>query len=426
MNKGERNTPGRQMAEHERAPLMLVEAHVDARGAQRPLYLDLADMVHLPEGCYMRDCTKMAGEVMTFAIRHRSERAVSNLPTPSRLPPRKRWIEQLPVARDRPLLGAAATLALVGAAFLLRLVADPLLPSGFPYVTFFPAVIVTSFFFGVRLGSVSALLCGLLAWYVFIPPTYGFALTQGAGFALAFYVFVVATDLALVHWMQAANSQLASERETSRQLAEMREMLFHELQHRVSNNLQVAAALLTMQKRQLTDVDARAAMDEAGARLALVGRISRQLYDPSGAAQPLVPFLAELCRGVIDASGRIDVDLQVLGNQRLRLEPDAAVPTALIVAEAVANAIEHGFGDGRAGRIVVEVERGVEGGLGVMVRNDGSGLPANFDLAASTSLGLRIASTLAQGQSGSFRLEGLEGTTTATLSLPAHLLTSDG
>lgn len=360
---------------------------------------------------------------MTFAIGHRSGQTMIDLAAPNCLPERKRWIEQLPVARDRPILGSAATIALVAAALLLRFVADPLLPSGFPYVTFFPAVIVTSFFFGVRLGSVSALLCGLLAWYFFIPPAHGFVLTQGAGFALAFYVFVVATDLALVHWMQAANRQLARERETSRQLAEMREMLFHELQHRVSNNLQVAAGLLTMQKRQLADVDARAALDEAGARLALVGRISRQLYDPSGAAQPLVPFLAELCRGVIEASGRLDVDLQVLGDQRLRLEPDAAVPTALIVAEAVANAIEHGFSDGRAGQIVVQVERGPEGGLGVMVRNDGFGLPANFDLEASTSLGLRIASTLAQGQSGSFRLERLDDTTTATLSLPAHLLT---
>ena len=84
-------------------------------------------------------------------------------------------------------------LAIVAAAWLLREITDPLLPPGFPYVTFFPAVIVTSFLFGVRLGSVSALLCGLLAWYFFIAPA-GFGLTSGSLFALAFYVFVVATE----------------------------------------------------------------------------------------------------------------------------------------------------------------------------------------------------------------------------------------
>lgn len=332
-----------------------------------------------------------------------------------------RWIERLPIARGRPGLGSVAMLCIVTTAALLREAVDPLLPPGFPYVTFFPAVIVTSFLFGVRLGSVSAVLCGLLAWYFFIPPT-GFALTSGAVFALVFYVFVVATDLALVHWMQTANHQLAAERETSWSLADTRELLFRELQHRVSNNLQVAAGLLTMQKRYLTDASERSALDEAAGRLALIGRISRQLYDPSGAAQPLVPFLSELCRSVIEASGRHDVTLAVTGDDQLRLMPDAAIPTALITAEAVANALEHGFADGRVGRITLGIRRAIEGGLAVTVHDDGHGLPVGFDADNSTSLGLRIATTLARGQAGRFRLEALDGTL-ATLTLPSALLT---
>lgn len=335
--------------------------------------------------------------------------------------PRGRWIEQLPVARDRPVLGVAATIAIIAAALLLRFVADPLLPSGFPYVTFFPAVIVTSFLFGVTLGSVTAVVCGLLAWFFFIPPAGSFALTHGAGFALGFYVFVVATDLALVHWMQVANRQLAREREVSRTLADTREMLFRELQHRISNNLQVAAGLLTIQKREIRDPNARAAMDEASNRLALMGSISRQLYDPSGAAQPLLPFLEALCGDVVRASGRDDVALEMAGDASLRLQPIAAVPTALIVAEAVSNALEHGFAGGRAGRVLVRVERVASGMLEVLVRDDGRGLPAGFEAENSTSLGLRIATTLARGQEGSFRLVADAGTS-ATLSLPATLL----
>jgi two-component sensor histidine kinase len=313
------------------------------------------------------------------------------------------------------------TLAIIAVAYLLRAIADPLLPSGFPYVTFFPAVIVTSFLFGVRMGSVAAIACGLLAWYFFIPPAGSFTLTHGAGFALAFYVFVVVTDLALVHWMQSANRQLALEREMNRGLADTRELLFRELQHRVSNNLQVAASLLVMQKRQLGDPHAKAALDEAGSRLALIGSISRQLYDPSGAAQPLVPFLNELCRMVLGASGRDDIALEVTGDERLRLQPDAAVSTALIVAEAVTNALEHGFAGSRPGRIRVQAVRSSTGYLDVSIHNDGQGLAAAFSVEDSDSLGLRIATTLARGQHGTFRLETAEGTL-ATLSLPPHLL----
>ncbi|WP_420137520.1 sensor histidine kinase [Sphingomonas sp.] len=325
------------------------------------------------------------------------------------------------MARDRPLLGLAATIVIVAIAWVVRTIASPSLPPGFPYVTFFPAVIITSFLFGIRLGTVAAAACGLLAWYFFIPPYHSFALSGATGFALAFYLFVVATDLALVHWMQTANGQLARERELSQSLAATRELLFRELQHRISNNLQVAAGLLTMQKRRLTDPTARAALDEASNRIALVGRISRQLYDPSGSAQPLLPFLESLCRDVVEASGRRDLGLRLAGNDRLLLQPDAAVPTALIVAEAVANAIEHGFADGRSGQIVVTVTGDDQTGLSVTIDDDGHGLPEGFEATQGTSLGLQIATNLAKGQGGRFELECRDGTR-AALRLPPHLL----
>lgn len=355
---------------------------------------------------------------MTAACEDRTDAPMTE---PSASKRRVRWIERLPVARDRPLLGAIVTLAIVAGALALRAVTDPLLPPGFPYVTFFPAVIVTSFVFGVQLGVFSAILCGLLAWYFFIPPAHNFGMTHGTAFALAFYVFVVATDLALVHWMQFANRQLARERELSRSLADTRELLFRELQHRVSNNLQVAAGLLSMQKRTLDDPKGKAALDEATRRLALIGRISRQIYDPSGQAQPLLPFLGELCQGVVEASGRDDLALEVRGDNELRLHPDAAIPTALVVAEAVANAIEHGFRDGRAGRIAVSVGRQPDGGAAVTVHDDGHGLPDGFVHDGTTSLGLRIATTLASGQGGRFHIEP-QGGALATLTLPSTLL----
>jgi K+-sensing histidine kinase KdpD len=103
---------------------------------------------------------------MTAGVKDRTSSVMNE---PVDLKPRTHWIEQLPVARDRPLLGTVVMLGIVAGALALRMVTDPLLPPGFPYVTFFPAVIVTSFLFGVRLGVVSAALCGLIAWYFFIP-----------------------------------------------------------------------------------------------------------------------------------------------------------------------------------------------------------------------------------------------------------------
>ena len=154
----------------------------------------------------------------------------------------ERWIKGFPTTRFGPAFDVLATLVIVGVAWLSRAALDSALPTGFPFLTFFPAVVLTAFVFGVRLGSLSAVLCGILAWYNFVPPAQTFELA-GNEVALGLYLFVVATDLALIYGMQAANQQLRSEREISRDLASRTERMVDELQQQVTERRQAAAAL---------------------------------------------------------------------------------------------------------------------------------------------------------------------------------------
>ena len=324
-------------------------------------------------------------------------------------------IERFPLAGIPAWLSVVATIALSAIALVLRTQAGPWLPAGFPYVTFFPAVIIVSFVFGARYGALAAAICWMLAWYYFIPPVHTFAIDAGVGTAFAFYAFVVTTDIVLVHWMQRANVALARQREATARLAATRALLFDELQHRVSNNLQVAAGLLSLQKRNVADRDARAALDEAARRLGVIGRISRKLYDPAGSGHALAGFLDTLAGDVIEASGRTDITHQVRCADGRMATPDMAVPIALIVAEAIANAIEHGFA-GRGGVIDIMVADDPTI-LDIRVVDDGGTLPVDFDIARSTSMGLTIAAMLAAQIGGRFTLEG-GASTTAHLTVP--------
>ena len=116
-------------------------------------------------------------------------------------------------------------------------------------------------------------------------------------------------------------------------------------------------------------------------------------------------------------SGRQDITCAVSADAGLKLSPDGAIPTALIVAEAVSNAVEHGFSGGQAGAIAVTVRRCGDR-LEIVVADDGTGLPNDFSTSDAASLGLRICTTLAQGLHGQFVLEpGTQGTR-ARLTLP--------
>lgn len=328
----------------------------------------------------------------------------------------ERFVERLPLVLDWPLLAYVFSALLCAAALLLRIAAEPLLPNGYPFLTFFPAVILSSFLFGIRPGMFAAILCGLMAWYVFIPPYHSLTLNPAVAVALLFYTGVVSVDILLIHFMQRANYNLAVERERNRMLAENRELLFHELQHRVSNNLQVVAAMLSLQRRQIDHDVARRALDDASGRLALIGRISRALYDPSGAGQDMAGFLAMLADDLKEASGRADIEIAVTAPEGIRVDPGISVPLALVVAESISNAIEHGLPD-CAGTITVALHSAA-GGLRLEVADDGRGIPPDFEIGHQ-SLGLRIAMTLASQLGGHFALRPRgAGGAVAVLDLP--------
>jgi two-component sensor histidine kinase len=337
------------------------------------------------------------------------------------------WVklaERLPLLSGKPMLAFGLSLFFSLLACWLRWALNGVFPPGYPFVTFFPAVILSSFLFGTRAGIAAAVACGLLAWFFFVLPLNSFAVTSGTAVAMIFYTAVVAVDIALIHLMQSANADLRIERERNRQLADERgrlaersDLLFRELQHRVANNLQMIGSVLALQIRHLEDRKARKALLEASNKLGMIGSIHRQLYDPSGDVVALDKFLSDLTAQLMSAGGKPGVTHSVKADSGLSLMPDAAIPVALIMAEAIANAIEHGFADHDRGHISICLKRR-DDGVELSVSDDGRGLPEDFDLESAGSLGIRISRILSQQLGAIFTVEGSQGGTVMRLALP--------
>lgn len=318
------------------------------------------------------------------------------------------------------------------AAFLIalgvRLGVNELLPPGFPYLTFFPAVIVTTFLCGVWPGVATAIASGLASWYFFMAPEGEFVLNGATVLALAFFGIVVIVDILLIHIMHLALRKLRAEsdrqnreRELSQQLAESREIMFKELQHRISNNLQVLAALMMLQRGAVRDGAARRILDQAADRLELIGRIHRRLHDPSGQRLAFGRFLESLCGDVLQAADATGVEVMVRA-EPLILPPEQTVPVALIVTELVSNALEHGFtGRPSSGRIHIDLVREREGRMAQLaVSNNGAPLPPGFDLQQSDNLGLRIVQALALQMNGRFGMRAEPPGTVCRLTFPVE------
>ena len=113
---------------------------------------------------------------------------------------------------------------------------------------------------------------------------------------------------------------------------------------------------------------------------------------------------------MIETSTDQRVSHRVVSHSEARISPEAAIPLALVVAESIANAIEHGFGDGRDnGALEIRLDQASHERLAVEIEDNGRGLPLGFRLDDSNSLGLRIATMLAGQLGGSFTLSSASG-----------------
>lgn len=302
-------------------------------------------------------------------------------------------------------------------ALILRYELEGILPPGFPYLTFFPAILISAYFFGTGPGFVVATASGLAAWYFFIPPFNSFKLNGATVVALAFFAFVAATEVALTTLAQRARRALNTERQAKEVQAEQRQLMFHELQHRVSNNLATVSGLLKLQRRMVVDEAAAHALDDSVRRIDLVARIMRNLHDPSGQTVDMARFLADTARDILESSGSSGrVALKVAADPLL-VGPDVSVPLGLIAAELLSNILEHGFPGESAGQIDVTLgATATAGRASLRITDDGRGLPDDFDIDKTRSLGLSIARQFAKQLGGTLVMERRpEGGTEARL-----------
>ena len=321
--------------------------------------------------------------------------------------------------RQSHIYGYGLAIGAWAMAFVVRFLLSDWFPPGFPYLTFFPAVVVVAYFAGVRPALLTAILSGLTAWWFWIG-TAGFDVSPATAVALGFYVAVVAVDIFFIVGRDSATRKLAVEVERSAALAHSRNLLLKEVQHRVSNNIQVVSALLRLEASATVDPGARRALNEASARTATIARIQHGLADVDGRATPFEAFARPIVNDALAAAGRTDVTIEIAPSP-IALDAEEATPVMLTMLECVNNALEHGLAN-RGGRIsiILEDDRGERR---LQVRDDGEGLMEAFDLATTASLGLRIIAGLARQLGGSFALEPAHPGVLARLTYPSPVTT---
>jgi PAS domain S-box-containing protein len=208
-------------------------------------------------------------------------------------------------------------------------------------------------------------------------------------------------------------TELIDARQRLRAALEEKEVLLKEIHHRVKNNLQVIASMLSLQAASIQDEASRAQLLESQHRVRTIALVHEKLYCSKDFTRiPFRTYAEELAsylhHSLAKTGGQVVLDCQI---DDVEIEVSTAIPLALILNELLSNALKHAFPDGREGRVTLALSQAPEGPYEFSVADDGVGFPAGLDFRSTESMGLQIVTILAQQIGGVLAMRRDGGTT---------------
>ena len=205
-----------------------------------------------------------------------------------------------------------------------------------PFPTYYPATLFAALVGGTVAGMVAATLGGLIGWWAFMAPHFGFLpISVGQSISLALYLIASLAIVWSANHYAALTNRLKEEEE-------FRKLAVEELAHRLKNKVATIQAIVSSRLR-----DYPQARDTVLKMLASLSNTDELIVSSQGQGAHLKQILlAEL--EPYDCSR-----ITMLGPNAL-LPPKLAVTMALVVHELATNAAKYGAFSNSTGRLKIE------------------------------------------------------------------------
>ena len=210
--------------------------------------------------------------------------------------------------------------------------------------------------------------------------------------------------------LDIAYQKLETSVKQKNRLIEDKEFLIKEVHHRVKNNLQLTMSLLNTQSHYLKDDSAIAAIRESQHRLKSIALIHQKLYQEENVSTINVrSYIIELVGYLKQSLGyqrNITFKLEIVD---IEIDIAQAVPLGLCINEAITNVFKYAFPDHRTGNVMISFYAKNEHTYALNIYDNGIGLPPDFDLFQSNTLGMTLLKGLSQQLEGKLTFHSENG-----------------
>lgn len=189
-----------------------------------------------------------------------------------------------------------------------------------------------------------------------------------------------------------------------------KEVLLKEIHHRVKNNLQIITSLLYLQSLKIEDEATKAIFKDSQNRVKSLALVHEKLYQSKDLARiDFSDYLKNLSNFIFTTyktnipNLRIDYDLD-----EVYLSVEVSVPLGLIMNELLSNSLKYAFVNNSDHQsehtILIKLKRIAADKHILSVSDNGAGLPDNFDIEGTESLGLKLVTSLVQQVEGKLEI----------------------
>jgi len=208
------------------------------------------------------------------------------------------------------------------------------------------------------------------------------------------------------------DKQKRAEKQTRQSLKE-KKVLLSEIHHRVRNNLQIISSLLSFAGDQIHNKKIKAICEGAKARIHTMAMIHNILYERKRFdkinmkkyIQQLLAYLLQIYR-----TEKCPIEYKI-NCPRLYLPSNNAIHVALILNEIISNALKYDFKKGDKGEIIITVKKSEKNTIYFSIMDNGIGIPEDFDINKTSSLGMRLINSLVKDQlKGTLEIKKEKGT----------------
>ena len=222
--------------------------------------------------------------------------------------------------------------------------------------------------------------------------------------------------------VSSAIRDISERRQTQQRILESlreKEVLLKEIHHRVKNNLAVISSLFYLQSTYTEDERLKEIFQESQDRVRSMALVHESLYGSENlSVVDFAEYAKNLTSQLIRSYGLTPGKIRLVEDlETMLMNIELAVPCGLILNEIVTNSVKHAFNGVDHGEIRLSLKRKGADDCELSVADNGAGLPRDFDVAGSPTLGLRLVRSLTRQVSGQFEMEAASPGTRARLTL---------